>query len=148
MSFSDRKNNMENQNEVTNQGGQKKTNLAKIILPIVFLAIIALAIGIFAKKPAETPKNTGTAALSWNANTEGDLAGYKIYYGVEKRTGDCPPAGYPQKIDVGKTQTPQNPSHKIENLETGKTYYFSITSYDASGNESCFSDEMSKTIAK
>ena len=90
----------------------------------------------------------GTVTLSWSANNEPDLAGYRIYYGTSPRTGDCPPAGYPNKIDLGKTATPEKPNYKIENLEEGKTYYFSVTSYDASGNESCFSQEMSKIIPK
>jgi len=90
----------------------------------------------------------GSATLSWSANNEPDLVGYRIYYGTSPRTGDCPPAGYPNKIDVGKTATPEKPNYKIENLEEGKTCYFSVTSYDASGNESCFSQEMSKIIPK
>lgn len=139
---------MENQNDVLNQKEQNRGGLIKKILPLVFLVIIALVVGYFVKSPVKAPENIGTATLSWNVNTEDDLAGYRIYYGAEKRTGDCPPAGYPQKVEVGKTATPEKPSYKLENLENGKTYYFSITSYDASGNESCFSDEMSKAIAK
>ncbi len=139
---------MENQNEVQNQSEQKKKDFFKILPIFIVLILVAAAIGIFVKSPAKVPQNTGTGTLSWNANIESDLAGYRIYYGIEKRMSDCPPAGYPQKVEVGKTQTPETPSHKLENLETGKTYYFSITSYDTSGNESCFSDEMSKTIAK
>ena len=90
----------------------------------------------------------GSATLSWSANNEPDLVGYRIYYGTSPRTGDCPPAGYPNKIDVGKTDTPDNPFFVVGNLEDDKTYYFSLTSYDASGNESCFSQEMSKIIPK
>jgi len=29
----------------------------------------------------------GSATVSWNANAESDLAGYKIYYGTSPRTG-------------------------------------------------------------
>jgi hypothetical protein len=91
-------------------------------------------------------QKTGTAALSWNANTEADFAGYKIYYGTAPRTGNCPPGGYPDKIDVKKTDTPKKPSYKLTGLENGRTYYFSITTYDTSGNESCFSSESRKSI--
>ena len=86
---------------------------------------------------------TGKATLSWSSNKEADLAGYKIYYGITPRTGNCPPGGYPQKVDIGNKT-----SYTIEKLETGKDYYFSITSYDKSGNESCFSAEVKKTIQK
>lgn len=83
----------------------------------------------------------GSATLSWNANSEPDLAGYRIYYGPEPRTGNCPPGGYLKKIDAGSRI-----SYTINNLEIGKTYYFSLVSYDKSGNESCFSQEGKKII--
>src|SRR4030042_2765783 len=125
----------------------KKGPFLNIFTVIAIIAVLAFAgYMIFSKKITPKPTNNGTAALSWNANTESDLAGYSIYYGPSPRSGDCPSAGYPEKIDIGKTNTPENPSYKIENLENGKTYYFSVSSYDTSGNESCFSDEMSKTM--
>lgn len=114
-----------------------------VVLVIIILAVVALAYFSGLKKESEL---LGTAVLSWIANTEPDLEGYKIYYGASKRTGDCPPAGYSEKLDVGKTAMPEKPSYKLEKLEVGKTYYFSVTSYDTSGNESCFSAEMSKDI--
>lgn len=120
----------------------------KTILPLLIIVLAVLAIGFFIKSPtpAKIPQSTGTANLSWTANTESDLAGYKIYYGPSPRTNNCPPDGYPNMIYVGKTDTPDKPSYTIKNLENGKTYYFSITSYDTSNNESCFSQESSKTI--
>ncbi len=110
------------------------------------VALIILAIGFFMKAPTKISQNTGTANLSWNANAEPDLAGYKIYYGTAPRTDKCPPGGYSSKINVGKTDVPGKPTYTIENLENGKTYYFSITSYDSSNNESCFSEETNKDI--
>lgn len=88
----------------------------------------------------------GTAQLNWDVNTEPDLAGYKIYYGTSPRTGACPPGGYPNTLDVGKTATPSAPSHTFSALTDGLTYFFSVTAYDTSGNESCFSGEVSKAI--
>lgn len=85
---------------------------------------------------------TGVAKLSWKANSEPDLAGYKIYYGIESRKGNCPKDGaYENVVDVKNVI-----SYTLNNLEVGKKYYFSVTSYDKSGNESCFSGEMSKDI--
>ena len=83
--------------------------------------------------------SAGTATISWNANTEPDLAGYKVYYGTSPRTNSCPPGGYYDKIDIGNAT-----SHTFNNLAKGKIYYFSITSYDKNNNESCFSDEAQK----
>ncbi len=73
------------------------------------------------------------AILSWDANTEADLLGYKIYYGTHSGV-------YESSIDVGN-QT----SYTISGLGTG-TYYFALTSYDLSRQESAFSIEVNKTI--
>jgi len=137
---------MENQIEQQESTNEKKP-FFNIFIIIAIIAVLAFAgYMIFGKKIAPKPTNTGTATLSWNANTESDLAGYRIYYGISPRTDKCPPGGYPGKIDIGKTDTPDKPTYTLKELENGKTYYFSISSYDTSGNESCFSDEMNKTI--
>lgn len=138
------------ENQIQQQGAaNKKKPFLNIFTIIAIIAVLAFAgYMIFGKKIATKPKNTGTATLSWNANTESDLAGYKIYYGTSSRTDRCPPGGYPGKIDIGKTDMPDKPTYTLKELENGKTYYFSISSYDTSGNESCFSDELSKTMPK
>lgn len=69
--------------------------------------------------------------LSWDANQESDLAGYRIYYGTTS-------GSHAVKIDVGNTT-----SYAVSLLEAGKTYYFAATAYDTSGNESDFSKEIS-----
>ena len=138
---------MNNQNNNTEEKWNYKKYFKKVVIfaaAILMLVAIAVLFNFLGK----ISKSFGTATLSWTANTESDLAGYKIYYGISKRTGDCPPAGYSENINVQKTTSPDKPAYKIENLDTGKTYYFSITSYDVSGNESCFSAEMSKNILK
>lgn len=71
--------------------------------------------------------------LSWDSNTESDLAGYKVYYGSSSGNYGIP-------IDIGNRTT-----YTLTGLDLG-TYYFSVTAYDTSGNESGFSNEVSKTI--
>jgi fibronectin type 3 domain-containing protein len=71
--------------------------------------------------------------LSWNANSEPDLAGYKVYYGTSSRT-------YATSVNVSAVTT-----YTLTGL-TGGTYYFAVTAYDTTGNESGFSNEVSKTI--
>ena len=137
---------MENQT-IEQESANKKKPFLNVFTIIAIIAVLVFAgYMIFGKKIATKPFNNGTATISWNANTESDLAGYRIYYGTSPRTDKCPPGGYPSKIDAGKTDTPDKPSYKIENLENGKTFYFSVTSFDSSGNESCFSDEIDKAI--
>jgi len=75
----------------------------------------------------------GTAILSWGANTESDLAGYKVYYGQSRP--------YSQSLDVGNIT-----SYTVGGLAEGLTYYFVVTAYNTSGYESGYSNEVSKTI--
>jgi len=116
-----------------------KTNKKEVLIALICL-IALFVVAVFYEKPVEKI-NTGKATLSWAKNTEPDLAGYKIYYGTTPRTGDCPPSGYTDNLDVGNVER-----HEFNNLEEGKTYYFSVSAYDSSKNESCFSSEMSKVL--
>jgi chitinase len=75
----------------------------------------------------------GSAVLEWDANTEGDLAGYRVYYGTSSGAYGAPlPAG-------------PNPTYTVSNLASG-TYYFAVTAYDTGGYESLESNEVWKTI--
>jgi len=76
--------------------------------------------------------------LSWDApttNADGttltDLAGYNVYYGTSS-------GNYSQNIDVGNVL-----NYMASNLENGVVYYFAVTAYDTSGNESDYSNEVS-----
>ncbi len=71
--------------------------------------------------------------LTWDANQETNLAGYKVYYGAESRV-------YDHSIDVGNQTT-----YALTNLTDGQTYYFAATAYDSAGNESDYSVELSWT---
>jgi len=71
-----------------------------------------------------------SVTISWQANTEVDMAGYKIYYGIQ-------PGVYSVIIDAGNVT-----SYPIENLTAGVTYYFTLTAYDQSGNESGYALEV------
>jgi fibronectin type 3 domain-containing protein len=82
----------------------------------------------------------GQAVLSWDLNAEEDLAGYNVYYGTSS-------SNYTNVANVGLTGTPSAPEHTINNLFEGNTYYFAVSAYDTSGNESVYSNEVSKTIA-
>lgn len=75
-----------------------------------------------------------TVQVSWNANTDSDLAGYRIYYGTSS-------GSYSSSVNVGNVTT-----YQLANLEQGKTYYVAVTAYDTSSNESEKSDEVSATI--
>jgi hypothetical protein len=79
-----------------------------------------------------------SVTLSWDAPTKNadgtaltDLAGYKVHY--SNFSGN-----YSQTINVGNVRT-----NTVNNLTDGLTYYFAVTAYDISGNESVCSNEVS-----
>jgi len=78
----------------------------------------------------------GTATLAWNAGIDSDLAGYKVYRGTASGTYGAPLTTLP-KATTNYTAT---------GLQNGTTYFFVITAYDSAGNESTYSNEVSKSI--
>lgn len=87
--------------------------------------------------PSPSPATTGSATLAWNQNNDADLAGYKVYVGTQSGVYNYP--GSP--FTVGTTT-----SYTVTNLPKGQTYYFALSAYDTSGNESPLSAEASKSI--
>ena len=75
------------------------------------------------------PPSTGYVSLAWDAVSAPNLKGYWLYYSQTSRT-------YTSHIDVG-TQT----TYTVTGLTAGQTYYFAVTAYDGTGNESPFSNE-------
>jgi hypothetical protein len=82
----------------------------------------------------------GEVTLKWYAptsNADGshlkDLSGYKIYYGTASQV-------YTGYIDIGNVTTV-----RIGNLPAGYIY-FTLTAYNASGNESGYSNEVRRTV--
>ncbi len=71
--------------------------------------------------------------LAWDANTESDLAGYKVYYGTGSRT-------YGSPINVGNVTT-----YTLTGLIAGRTYYIAVKAFDTAvpANESGYSNEVS-----
>jgi hypothetical protein len=100
--------------------------------PIIFLMIF---VGLTTTQSA----SAGNATLFWSSNMEPDLAGYNVYYGPSS-------SAYTDVINVGLTGSPDSPSYTINALADGQTYYFAIAAYDSFGNQSSFSQEVSKFI--
>ena len=76
--------------------------------------------------------NNNAFTLSWNANPEADIVGYRIYYDID--------GGYPYEgtgaaqgasgIDVGNATT-----YSLSGLPANTNLYFTVLAYDASGDE-------------
>jgi fibronectin type 3 domain-containing protein len=104
------------------------TNGASVRVPVT-LSISGPA----STPPPPSPAPT-TASLSWSANAETDVAGYKVYIGNAAGSYGAP-------VVLGKVT-----SYVAGNLQYGNTYYFAISAYDTSGNESALSTVVTKSI--
>lgn len=71
------------------------------------------------------------ATLLWNANTETNLAGYKLYMGTASGV-----YGTPTTLGLVTTTT-------VTTLVSGATYYFALTAFNTAGQESSKSSEIS-----
>jgi len=78
-----------------------------------------------------TPGNT-QVVLTWAANSEGDLASYKVYRGTS-----ASPTTLSSSITAG-TETSTE-----ESLTNGTLYYFNISALDNVGNESSVTSDVS-----
>jgi fibronectin type 3 domain-containing protein len=105
------------------------------------LLIITLLAGCGGGGEGTQAGGTGSVTLAWSEPTSyidgspvAGTIGYKVYYGTSPRT-------YNHVVDV-QNRT----SCSIGALSSGRTYYFAITAYDASGIESDYSNELITTI--
>ena len=69
----------------------------------------------------------GSVKLSWLANTEGDLAGYRVYDSPCASGSSCP------YTRIGATAATQ---YMATGLTNGVTRYFAVSAVDVAGNES------------
>lgn len=76
----------------------------------------------------------GRATISWTANGEADLAGYKVYHGTT-------PGVHPDVVTLGLVT-----SYQWGSLTGGQTHYFAVTAFDSSNNESAKSTEVSRAF--
>jgi hypothetical protein len=99
------------------------------VLLNLFLVLTFLLIPLF----AET-SGAATVTLAWDPNPEPSVAGYRLYLGTT-------PGYYTSSVDVASS------THAtISSLIEGVTYYMAVTAYDASGNQSGYSNEIVYTV--
>lgn len=72
--------------------------------------------------------------LAWNPSGDTTVTGYKLYWSTQ-------PGQYALLSDVGSST-----SEIVSNLQTGSTYYFAATSYNAQKVESPYSNEASYIV--
>ncbi len=100
----------------------------------LILAIIVMA----------TAAQAADILVSWNANTEADLAGYKVYYAQPGDSGWTLADGYVFEGDFEHVQDVGNvTTYTIPDIVQGP-YAIAVTAYDTSGNESDYSEVTTK----
>jgi hypothetical protein len=125
----------------------------KRIFSLTFIAIFIVVLAGCGGGGSSSDHGTGAAngggnvsgTLIWDApssNTDGspatDVAGYKIYYGTTSGT-------YTASIDVGNaTSIPL--ATLAAAVPAAGIYYIAVTAYDTAGNESVYSNEISKNL--
>jgi hypothetical protein len=83
-----------------------------------------------------SPDAHSQVTLAWDASTSSGVTGYRIHSGTSS-------GSYQSVTDAGNATT-----YTVSSLQSGLTYYFAVTDYDSSGNESGYSNEVSYTVGK
>ena len=121
----------------------------KAVILILILPFVLVACGGGAgdvnpsnvNQPAAIPSSlaSNSATLAWDPSTTAtNLSGYRLYYGTASGTYLQP---YGQGISVGNITT-----YTLMGLSNGTRYYFAVTAFDTSGNESGYSNVAFKDV--
>ena len=97
--------------------------MKKIILSLLILALVAV----------------GSAAaadvkLAWDPNAEPEVTGYNLHWSTVNQIP------FDNQIDAGSATTAT-----VTDLAVGTTYFFTVTAYDAAGNQSDYSNIVEYT---
>ncbi len=107
----------------------------------LFFVFVLCAVSLVGWISLSAPAYAASVTLTWQRNQEPDIAGYKVFYGTQSRQ-------YTNSFTIDDSATsPPEISYTINGLQEGVTYYFAVKAFDLAGQESEFSEEVSKYIA-
>lgn len=107
-----------------------RTSLVRVLGGIFFFALLHNPVQALS---ATVPQGQ-SVTLAWNQSTDPTVVGYNLYYGGASGT-------YTNMINAGNAM-----SATISGLIPGTTYYFAATTYNSSGVQSPFSNEVAYTV--
>jgi hypothetical protein len=111
------------------EGSMRKDERKNLMIYFMAGVLMVLCMLYAYQAQAQTPP-TFDVTLSWDGNSEPDIAGYKVYHGTASRA-------YTVTRDAGNVIT-----YKITGLTYGQMYYFAVTALDTQGLESDYSNEV------
>lgn len=107
----------------------RRPGLKKVLAGLLCCALLHAPSPLFGAAPSNPDSYSLT--LEWDASSNPDVVGYRVYYGVASGV-------YTNSVTAGNAT-----SATISGLLAGVTYYFAVTDFDADGLESAFSNEIS-----
>jgi len=125
---------------ISRKGIVKSFNAAILSLVLsLFLAACGGGGTTDGSSPASASTTSNGVTLAWNPPSgTSNLSGYRIYIGTAPGNY-LQPAG--QGISVGNVTT-----YTLLGLSGGTRYYFAVTAFDTTGNESPYSNETFKDV--
>jgi len=83
--------------------------------------------------------SAGSVGLAWDPVPGANLSGYRVYYGTA--------SGGPYFQLPGQGSNAGNAtSYTVSGLPGGTNYYFAVTAYDTTNNETSYSNEVFKAV--
>lgn len=119
------------------------------------LDLLAFTLGLLLSGIIPATAHALDRELAWDANSEGDLAGYILYYGMDSRGCVLAPddeafvysgpqarqGASPIVIFLSDLEDPANPSYTLYGLDDGVDYSFAVTAFDLAGKVSMYGNE-------
>jgi len=101
----------------------------------------ALSAGLFFSILTLLPSSALAAdvTLAWNPNSEDHVEGYGVYFSQDD---SGPPYNLFGYVALNELSDSSSPAFTVTGLENGARYYFAVTAYDTTGNESDFSNSV------
>ena len=110
--------------------------MKKLLISLITAGLLLVASSIFA----------ANITFQWDANTEADLAGYKLY--ASRTSGNYAGANF-NTIGLADLPDPANPEYTLHAVPMG-TWYFVLTAFDneVPENESGYSNEVMAIVTE
>jgi len=96
----------------------------------LFLLVLILALIPFLVRPTPAARNFAVT-LAWDANSEPDIVGYRVYTSLT-----------PGVYTAGPAVTADEARATVTGLAAGQTVYFVVTAFNTSDLESDYSNEV------